>query len=216
MIALGFAGGFLGAVAFHTAFTFPTGMQQHALLSAPFLAFIAFVIILMIFHRPIGGLLSRGNVTLKWGDKEISVQDIEESFEKEFDARLEFLSSEIEDLRMSLGTTSSSKKVPKSDEDALGKDYKEGVLNHIGEQFHTGSKKADPVIFHLGSSKYKWRNMETLAKRTGFSMVDIDEIANAHPQIIVRSQSKSGNIILRLTDAASTKFAAMTREFLSR
>lgn len=208
-IILGFAGGVVGTLAVF-AFKYPPEyVKEHALLSAPFLTFVALVILLALFHRPLYQLLSRGSLTLKWGDKEISIQEIEEKFDQEIESKLEVLASEIEDLRLQTKTAMEPNAKGGRKSQTVEASDSASVLDNIRKTFQIDSNDIGSIIYHLGTSKYKWRNLQTLAKRTGFSVSEVEELARKAPNVIVRGNSKAGNVIFRLTDAAKSQFGSI-------
>lgn len=161
-----------------------------------------------IFYRSLREALARGNLTLSWGDKIISIQEIEENFDRELESRLEALASEVEDLRDRLPAVAAGfhEGTPARGE---GTEFRPGVLRRISDAFRVESEDLASVVYHLGISKYKWRNEQTLAKRTGLSTGEVEELARQTPQLIVRSSGKAGNVILRLTDSAKREFGAI-------
>jgi hypothetical protein len=186
----------------------PGELKDHALLSGPFLAFTVAIVLVAIFHRPLREMLTKGNLTLSWGDKTISVQEIEENFDRELEARLEALASEVEDLRERLPAVAAGASAAAGDRSEEN-EFRPGALRRISDAFRIESEDLAAVVYHLGTSKYKWRNQQTLAKRTGLSAGDIEELVGKAPQLVVRSRGKSGNTIFRLTDSAKRDFGAI-------
>lgn len=183
-------------------------MQKHALLSGPFLAFVALFLLIAIFHQPLRQLLARGNLTLSWGDKTISIQEIEENFDQELEAKLDVLSGEIEELRELISESQDNFRAKKSSSnDAVSSQAT--AVDRIKEAFSIESKDLATIIYHLGASKFKWRNQHTIAKLTGLSANKIDETARKAPELIVRGHGKAGNIIFRLTASAKQEFGAI-------
>ena len=206
-LGLGLAGGIVGSLLILFAGHAPRPLEEHALLSGPFLAFLGVLILVVVFHRPLQQLLARGNLTLTWGDKTISIQEIEENFDQEMDARLEDLSAELEALREQV-EAAHPKGGEKQDEDQEAASQA-AALARITDEFRVGSPDDASVLYHLGTSKYEWRNLRTLAVRTGLSTSEVEAIAKRLPNLIVRGRGKSGNAIFRLTRAAKQSFAAV-------
>ena len=74
------------------------------------------------------------------------------------------------------------------------------------ESKNKAADKLATLIYHLAHSKYKWRNQQTLVKKTGMTANVIDEFICAFPEFIIRSQGKSGNVIYRLTGKMKAKY----------
>ncbi len=208
-LALGFAGGVLGSLAVLSVWELPESMKEHALLSGPFLAFVALIVLLAMFHRPLREVLARGNLTLSWGDKKISIQEIEENFDREIESRLDSLASELEDLREQIPSNlDRTEEVRSEDRDGIAP-FRTGALHRISEAFQIDSEDLASIIYHLGTSKYKWRNQDTLARRTGLSASVIEDLVRQTPQLIVRGTGRFGNVIFRLTESAKRDFGAI-------
>jgi DNA-binding transcriptional MerR regulator len=181
--------------------------KDHALLSAPFLLFVGVVIVLWLFHAPLQKMLSRGSLTIKWGDKEIAIEDISRNFDKELSEKLAELSAEIEELKQHMedlrgaGSKASAKTKTQSEP--------ESVLDKICSAFHVASDDIAIMIYHLGSSRYEWRNVDTLARKTGFPVEKIESLSRQVPHIIVRGQGKTGNVLIGLTESAKITYARM-------
>lgn len=204
VLGVGFAGGILASLLVFVSRQAPEALKDHPLLSWPFLGFVLAIVLLMVFHRAISGALSRGNISLTWGDKTISIQEIGENFDKELESRLGDLESELEDVRNQLKVLGSGETAP-TDAGSVGAD----VLSRIESAFGLKDRDLSSIVFHLGTSKYEWRNIATLAKRTGLSSPRIDELARGVPQLIIRGSGKTGNTIFRLTEAARRDFGAI-------
>lgn len=215
----------------------PAGLKDHALLSAPFLYFLSFVILVSLFHKPIGALLSRGNVTIKWGDKEISMQELEENIDKEVDTvagdveflksenetkttDIDFLKAEVSKLVSALQKDGTLKEADTSnDTDAQShssgtgeksEPFSSTPINQIRENFDLSTDAESSIIYHLGNSKYKWRNEKTLQNRTLLDQKQIRDFSRNHPELVVQSRAKSGNTIYRLTEDARAQFRDST------
>ncbi|MEM7223795.1 MAG: hypothetical protein AAF495_12490 [Pseudomonadota bacterium] len=209
VLALGFAGGVVGALFIGSIWLWPELDKDHALLSGPLLLFVAVIVLLAVFHRPLGNLLNRGNLTLSWGDKKISIQEIEENFDQELEARLDALKSDIEDLRLQIGEPAGGPKPQADGEPSAKQAAQSDSLSRLKEGFGLDSREQALLVYHLGASPYKWRNQRTLAKRSGLPDSTIGQLANDMPSLVIRSRGKSGNTIFRLNDDAKRRFGGI-------
>ena len=173
--------------------------------------FLALVLMVAIFYHPLRTLLSRGALTIKWGDREISITEIDASVDTQFnelESTLANIVDEIDELK---------RRRPKVEEEAAGKEDERaaggtGILEAIRETFpEATSDHLASIIFHLGMTTYKWRNQATLSKRTGLDAETIDSLALSAPKLVIRSRAKSGNVIYRLTPEAKGRFLQATR-----
>jgi hypothetical protein len=207
-IIIGFIGGLLASLLIFGLNKFPEGVltRGHPLISAPFLAFLGAIFLMWLFYTPIQTLLSRGQLTIKWGDKEISITEIEQNIDEQFnqlEAKLSDLSAEIQQLKSQPSVE--GEQLPNSR--AIGEDHSDKLISYISTAFHwVHSDDLALIVYHLGASKYKWRNQSTLVQKTGLAPDDIDDLIRAVPEHIIRSRGKSGNVIYRLTDRTRGEF----------
>ena len=208
VLALGFAGGVLANVIFPSMARLPQLPGDHPLLGAPFLTFLSIILVIAVFYSPLKTLLSKGALTIKWGDREISITEIEANVDTQFnelESKLANMADEIEGLKKSARDIAPTPQEPRRADD--------GTVAQIRHVFNeVKSNDLASVIFHLGTSSYKWRNQATLSKRTGLEPEDIDAFALSVPDLIVRSTAKSGAIIYRLTTEAKARFLMVTQK----
>ncbi len=218
-IVSGFCGGFLASIFVFGLNKFPSSIleQGHPLISTPFLAFVGAIIVIGIFYKPIQSLLSRGQVKIKWGDKEISLSEIENKVEAEFheyDSKLTDLDVEIKELKKMLDVIG-KEKPSENEEDGLSADVNDkfektistSITQKIKDNFDwVNSDKLATLVYHLATSRYRWRSQQTLVKKTGVTASEIDEFVYAFPEHIIRSQGKSGNTIYRLSNKMKAQY----------
>ena len=183
--------------------------QGHPLLSAPFLTFVGVLIIVAVFYTPLRKLLSKGHIKIKWGNGEINLEDIEKSVDAEFEqyeSKLSDLSAETQEIRDILESKQNlEKRGGSSDGSILHNEA--SVIRKIRDNFAwVNSDKLASLVYHLATSKYRWRNQSTLMRKTGMGADEIDEFVRAYPEYIIRSQGKSGNIIYRLSNKAKAQY----------
>lgn len=155
-------------------------------------------------------MLSRGTLKIKWGDREISITDIEEHVDtqfNEFESKLANIVDDIEELKKSAWKTEEGA----VEENQKQAERKPGILDAKKGIFpEASSDEMASIIYHLGSTEYKWRNQATLSKRTKLDGEAIDSLVLSVPGLIVRSRAKSGNTIYRLTPEAKGKLRQVT------
>lgn len=69
------------------------------------------------------------------------------------------------------------------------------------------------IFYHLGTSKYKWRNKNKLALKTLINIYNIDDVINTMDQYIIKSKSKSKKIIYRLKDDIKERFDNIYKQY---
>ena len=210
ILAVGFAGGVLANLLVAAIDWIPEVAVAHPLFGAPFLTFLAVVLIVAIFYNPLKSLLSRGTLTIKWGDKEISITEIEGKVDKEFgdfESRIDNIAVEIEGLKRSTLKVEEGPAVTEEQQAGRGAGIRDAIKNVFSEVI---SDDLATIMFHLGSTDYKWRNQETLSKRTGLGGETINSLVLSVPDLVIRSKAKSGNTIYRLTDDAKRRLRQVT------
>jgi len=213
-LIIGFTGGLLASLLIFGLNKFPEDIltKGHPLISAPFLAFLGVIILVLLFYVPIQTRLSKAPITIKWGDKEIFIAEIEKNVDEQFnqfEAKLSDLSAEIQQLKSQ--TSVDSEHLPISPE--VGEDNSNKSISRIRTAFNwVHSDSMALIVYYLGASKYKWRNQSTLVQRTGLSPDNIDELIRSVPEYIIRSRGKSGNVIYRLADRARGEFLQLLPE----
>ena len=210
ILAVGFTGGVLATLVIVALKWVPEVAVEHPLFGAPFLTFLAVVLVVAIFYHPLRTLLSRGTLTIKWGDREISITEIEESVDTQFnelESKLANIVDEIEELKRS--TFKAEEGAVENEEQRPGRGS--GMLEGIKERFSEAtSDDLALIIYHLGSTEFKWRNQATLSKRTRLDRETIDSLILSAPNLIIGSRAKSGNTIYRLTAEAKGKLLQVT------
>ena len=211
ILAAGFAGGVVANFGIAALKWVPEVDDGHPLFGAPFLTFLGIVLLVAIFYHPLRTLLSRGTLKIKWGDREISITDIEENVDtqfNEFESKLANIVDDIEEFKRSTLKVEEGEAEDEEERTARGP----GILEAIKGIFpEASSDELASIIYHLGSTEYKWRNQATLSKRTRLTGETIDSLVLSAPGLIVRSRAKSGNTIYRLTTEAKGKLLQVTR-----
>lgn len=183
-IVSGFTGGLMGTTLSLQIFKSNDRLME-LLLNWPFLSFVLVIFIVTIFYSSIKQLISKRNFKIKVGDNEFSTVEV---IEQEVSGQLEDQFSTIDEQVSNI--TNDSPKIAK-----------------IKEIFNIQSNEFANIIFHLGASKFKWRSLKALSKRTGLNNEKIDQYVISNPELIIRSIGiKSGNGIYRLNDEKQLLF----------
>ena len=66
------------------------------------------------------------------------------------------------------------------------------------EQEENHTKDIERLKFHLTNTKFKWRTLKTLSKRTSLPQEKIEDLVQKNPQLFVRSVNKNNDIIFKL------------------
>lgn len=183
VVIIGIFSGFLGAKFFALTDKFDREVLK-LLLQWQFLGFFLILLILLMFNKHINNLLKQGKLKLKYGDTEISFEQLSEKIEQDIENKLEQVSP---DSTVTANEMSNS-------------------LEKIKNLFNIDSETLTLIMFHIGTSKFRWRNLTTLIKKTGLDEQQIEKIIKAYPDLINRSLGKTENIIYRLTDKMELLF----------
>lgn len=239
VLLLGCASGILGsAVLFGLVkLDYSSEARFHPLLSTHFLTFLAILILALLFYQPIRALLGKGSLTIKWGDREISLTEIETSVNQnirdektELETEVEGIVDQIKDMRTEFDTLAGELDAlrqrpaggagapegegadPLSVKVERARDAQHrprGLIDDIKQHYGVDHDDAAAVIYHLGNSKFQWRNANTLSARTGLSEERLENLARSMPQTVVRGHAKSGRPIYRLTDEHKARFKVL-------
>jgi len=170
-------GGFLGSLIFVVTDKVDKEILR-VFLDWPFLGFIMVIFISLLFKDSISGLIKGGNIKVKYGDTEVSIEQLPNVIEQEIDNKIDL---------------SSEEQVEKSDD---------SHLQLIKGTFKIQSDDLALLIFYLGSTNHKWRNLRILSKRTGLESNKIEQTLKAYPNKAIRGVGATGNVIYKLTDSA--------------
>ena len=214
ILAFGFTGGVLANFVVAALGWVPEVAVAHPLFGAPFLTFLAIVLVVAIFYNPLRTLLSRGALTIKWGDREISITEIEESVDtqfNEFESKLANIVDEIEELKRS----TLKAEVGAAENEEQRAERGTGILETIEKAFpEAASDDLASIIYHLGSTEYKWRNQATVSRRTRLDAETIDSLVLSVPMrrgcFRVGSWSKPPTIRWRFATSPATRIRITT------
>jgi len=159
-----------------------------ALLDWPFLFFVGIGAFIWLFRENIASLLGRGDIQISWGEnRHIKLTEISEGIDEELDPlkeEMQLLKNQILNLEASIATVNgdSVSQTPQQPE-GLSSEAKESAKKRLLGELETG--------------KYRWRTIETLAKKAAISEEDTRDILRACVSDVVLGTSKSGSQIVR-------------------
>jgi len=118
------------------------------LLESPVVLVILVGIVLFLSRTKIAGFIKNRNIEIGWGDKNIKLSELSTSIDQELDP----LREEIESLKNEINSLKSEGVSP--EETSVVDITDENELKRIKDRIHMA----------LGSTKFKWRSIEQLAK----------------------------------------------------
>lgn len=158
-------------------------------LEGPFLIFVALCGVGFFFRKEFGQMLSRGNISLVWGDKSFSVSDLPEELDENFaplndditDLKEQF--AQLEKRLESLTDTALPNKPPDEPQalDEIALEHAKGV-----------------ILKALKEGQYRWRSIDRLAIIAMVSKEQVQSILRSLGTDVVVSIGKSGRTIARL------------------
>lgn len=204
-LIIGFLGGLISSIGILYYTTFGNGNLKNMehLLGWPFLGFILFVSFFALFYNNIKDILSKGNIKIKLGDQEITIQQVIENAESEYEDRFVEIEEKIRDLETQIhqnNTAGNQIKNVESNETTGGL-----TIEIIKSKLNIEDSKLSTLIHNLFYSLFKWRKEQTLVRKSGLRTEEIQSYSQEKPDIIIRSLSKNGNTIYRLSDYARLK-----------
>ena len=151
------------------------------LLDWPFLLFLGSIFVLFYFRNQLRSVLSRGGVTLVWGENSFSISELPEQLNESFAP----VTDDIEELRQRL--ESLEKRFSVSAPDTPPPDTpppEDAAVRAI-------------MLEALAEGKYTWRSIERLASIGGISTEKASEILRPL-DVVAFSRGKSGRTIVKL------------------
>jgi hypothetical protein len=169
----------------------------------PFLLFVLLVAALVLFYREIQGRVGKGGFSLKWGDGEITIQELSGSLDKELDP----IKDDLTELRAELhqiGSERSRVPIERTREHIAFIAGPPPVTDLPGPPLalppppEPGPIGAQARVRRaLEGSEYRWRSIERLAAAAGVPESSALEILRADPEVRL-SLGKSGRRIAGL------------------
>lgn len=144
----------------------------------PFLAFVLLLIAIFVLRKPLSNALSRGLITLTWGEKSFTISELPEQLNENFAP----VTDDIEEIRSRL------EKI-------------EQALPALHENIIPGDDAAarERMLNALGDGQYRWRSIERLASIGGVEREKAGDILRSLDEVVF-STGKSGRTIARLSN----------------
>jgi hypothetical protein len=155
------------------------------LLDWPFLLFLGIGILLYKFKDEFKKILSRGGITLTWGDKSFEISELPEQLNETFAP----VTDDIEDLKARIEEI---EKITQKSKSEIRKDDSKDLTS---EQIESARRR---MLEGLESGKYTWRSIERLATIGNISETQASNILRPMNEVIF-SRGKSGRTIVKLT-----------------
>lgn len=150
------------------------------LLDWPFLLFVGVGALTWFFRAEFSKVISRGGISLSWGDKSFEISELPEQLNESFAP----VSDDIEDLKVRI----------KALEEAS--DQVAPVIQELTQEQKSAAKQK--MLDGLANSKYRWRSIERLASIGTISQSQAEDILRPLDETAF-SLGKSGRTIVRLS-----------------
>jgi hypothetical protein len=151
------------------------------LLDWPFLLFIGIGILVSIFKDEVSKLISRGGLSLTWGDKSFEMSELPEQSNENFAP----VSDDIEDLKQRIKALEDDDKIIVQSQGDLQQEQKDAAKQKMLDGLSHGS--------------YRWRSIERLASIGGITIKQAEDILRPLDETVF-SVGKSGRTIIRLSN----------------
>ena len=159
-----------------------------ALLNWPFLLFIGIAIFIWYFRDRVGELFQRGDIQISWGEnRHIKLTDISEGIDEELDP----LREEIQSLKGRL--------IDLETQCNAGAVAPQVVVEEELDGLEMQAAK-ERLMQELLNGRYRWRAVETLAKKAAISEKETLNILRKSTKDVILSMGKSGRQIARHKD----------------
>ncbi len=155
------------------------------ILDWPFLLFVGVGILICKFKDEFSKIISRGGITLTWGDKSFEISELPEHLNENFAP----VADDIEELKKRVTEIESKIKEPKDN-------TTESVSSELNDdQIEVARER---MLKGLEDGKYTWRSIERLASMGGVTEAQASSILRPMQEVIF-SRGKSGRTIVKLT-----------------
>lgn len=152
------------------------------MLNWPFLLFVGIGILIYTFKAEFKKVISRGGITLVWGDKSFEISELPEQLDESFAP----VSDDIDDLKQRIIALEEMTRTAKPADGDTPLDEK--LIESARQR----------LLVALEESRYRWRSIERLSSIAGISVAQASEIL-IPMQEVVFSRGKSGRTIVRLS-----------------
>lgn len=155
------------------------------LLDWPFLLFIGIAFLVTKYKTEIGKVISRGGITLTWGDKSFEISELPSQLNENFAPitdDIDELKARIAELETVLLPANKEEKQPPTSE------LTEDQIEAARERMLNG----------LGSGQYTWRSLERLSKIGGVTTAQASNILRPMQEVVF-SRGKSDRTLIKLS-----------------
>lgn len=154
------------------------------MLEWPFLLFVGIGILTYLFRSEFANVISRGGITLVWGDKSFEISELPEQLNESFAP----VSDDIDDLKQRIIVLEGSAHFsnPPDAQTALDGDLVDSARQRM--------------LAALEEGKYRWRSIERLSSIAAISVAQASEILRPMQEVVF-SRGKSGRTIVRLSSS---------------
>ncbi len=169
-----------------------------AMLDWPFLLFVGLVLFTCYFRGSIAALLARGDIQISWGEnRHIKLTEISEGIDEELDP----LKEEVQLLKQRVSGLAELAELGQADRDAPNakKISATDTSSEVSLSNNARENAKQRLLAELLNGRYRWRSIETLAKKVALSEQDTLDILRACVADVVLSIGKSGHRIARHT-----------------
>ena len=153
-----------------------------AMLNWPFLLFVGIVILTYTFKAEFKKVISRGGITLVWGDKSFEISELPDQLDESFAP----VSDDIDDLKQRIIALEETTRTAKSTDDETPLDAK------------SVEAARQRMLAALEESSFRWRSIERLSSIAGISVAQSSEILRPMKEVVF-GRGKSGRTIVRLS-----------------
>ena len=152
------------------------------MLNWPFLLFVGIGILIYTFKAEFKQVISRGGITLMWGDKSFEISELPDQLDENFAP----VSDDIDDLKQRIIALEETTRLSKPADGATPLDEK------------SVESARQRMLGALKDSKYRWRSIERLSSIAGISVAQASEILRPMQEVDF-GRGKSGRTIVKLS-----------------
>ncbi len=156
-----------------------------ALLNWPFLLFIGIAILSFTFRSELSKLITRGGISLVWGDKSFEIAELPEQLNESFAP----VADDIEDLKQRLSELEARLET--------GEVTRSGPPGMDGSPEQNMNAAKERMLKALSEGQYRWRSIERLAAVAGVSKSEAEDVLRPLNEVVF-GRGKPDRMIVRL------------------
>lgn len=172
----------------------------------PFLAFVIFIIVIVVFREDLRKILNKSHITFKYGDNSIQLADLPNQLDKDIDPikeRLEIIESQLKSVLASPTNTTQNKQTAKQSSEA------KPTASNVPVKTFAPSPNTK-IINSFKTNRYKYRSIRGIAASTGLTEEEVRQAIASIPAIR-ETTNREGKVLYYTAEQVQARIRAANR-----